>query len=273
MSADPAPFTSMNIALVGCGKMGSALLRGWLTSRVGHVDVLEPGDLPSMLRADALTHHTTAATMTGPWDMVVLAVKPQIMKNVCAALAPRIAADQPVLSIAAGQTMAALQSYFTADQPVIRTMPNTPAAIGQGVTVACAARAIVQHHRSIADQLLRATGLVLWTENETDMDAVTALSGSGPAYVFYLIEMMTNAGIAAGLDADIAAILARQTVIGSATLAATDSHLTAATLRQNVTSPGGTTEAALAVLMDGQVQQIMNEAVMAAAKRSRELSN
>lgn len=262
---------SLHIALVGCGKMGGAMLRGWMDSGVGRVDVLEPHDLPVAI-GPGMTHHRDGASFTGTWDMVVIAVKPQVMKDVCEKLSTNLSAATPILSIAAGQKIAAFQTYFNAAQPVIRTMPNTPAAVGQGAIVACASPQITAQQRAIADALLHNLGLTLWTNNEDDMDAVTALSGSGPAYVFYLIEALAQAGVQAGLDADMASALARQTVIGSAALAAHDAKLSAARLRENVTSPGGTTEAALRVLMDGRWQDILNDALAAATKRSKDLS-
>lgn len=265
------PLSSLNIALVGCGKMGGAMLRGWMDSGIGSVTVIEPYPLP-FTPGPTITHYTNADDAAGPWDGVIIAVKPQVMKDVCASLSTKLSAATPILSIAAGQTIAAFQSYFAPTQPVIRAMPNTPASIAKGMIVACPSAQITPDQRSMADALLRPLGLVSWVNDEGAMDAVTALSGSGPAYVFYLIEVLTDAGIAAGLDGDFAATLARQTVIGSAALADHDAELSAATLRQNVTSPGGTTEAALGVLMDGRVQQIFNDALAAATKRSRELS-
>lgn len=271
MSGGPT-LSSLNIALVGCGKMGGAMLRGWLDAGIHHVDILEPGDLPADLTGHAVTHHKEASTLNAAWDMIVLAVKPQVMPAVCASIAATLPATTPVLSIAAGQKIAAFQTYFAANQPVIRAMPNTPAAVGKAVSVACPSAQITPEQRNMADILLRSIGRVAWVEDEAAMDAVTAVSGSGPAYVFYLMEALRDAGIAAGLTPDLAATLARQTVIGSAALAEEADTTPAAMLRQNVTSPGGTTEAALKILMDGRLQTILNEAVEAAAKRSRELS-
>jgi pyrroline-5-carboxylate reductase len=266
-------LSSLTIALVGCGKMGGAMLRGWLDAGIHHVDILEPGDLPDELSSSRhVTHHKEASTFTGNWDMVVIAVKPQVMKDVCASIKAALSPATPILSIAAGQKIAAFHSYFAAVQPVIRAMPNTPAAVGKAISVACSSAQITPEERSIADLLLHSIGQVAWTDNEANMDAVTAVSGSGPAYVFYLIEALREAGIQAGLDQDLAGRLARQTVIGSAALAEQASTIPAAMLRQNVTSPGGTTEAALTILMDGRLQQIMNDAVEAATKRSKELS-
>ncbi len=257
-----------HILLVGCGKMGGALLRGWLQANiVSHVSVLEPGKLP--VTDPRVTHLTKLKE--DDYDMVVLAVKPQVMKDACADIKPRIAATIPVLSIAAGQTIAALESYFHPGQPAIRAMPNLPAAIGEGITAAYANKNALPH-QSIADQLFKAVGECVWLKEESQMDAVTAISGSGPAYVFYLIETLTEAAIKLGLPAIMAAQLARQTVIGSAALAGDDDQTPAAQLRENVTSKGGTTAAALSVLMDGRFQNLLNEATAKAAARSKELS-
>ncbi len=265
-----APLSSLNIALVGCGKMGGAMLRGWLDAGIKHVDVLEPHALP--VTDPRITHHADVSTLNGPWDMIVVAVKPQVMKEVCEKLSTKLSAATPVLSIAAGQKIAAFQTYFAPAQPVIRTMPNTPAAIGKGMIVACPSPQITAQQRAIADALLHNLGTTLWTNDESDMDAVTAVSGSGPAYVFYLIEALSEAGRKAGLSDEMASVLARQTVIGSAALAETDAELSAARLRENVTSPGGTTEAALRVLMDGRWQEILTSAIVAATNRSKELA-
>lgn len=267
--------SSLNIALIGCGKMGSALLRGWLASGIAkHVDVLDPGKMPDDLAADdRVTHAFGSGDLNNEsWDIMVMAVKPQIMEDVCAALVPLVHEGLPILSIAAGKTTSSFLNIFSIGQPVVRAMPNTPAAIGQGITVACTSAQADASIKVMAEQLLLAVGDVLWLENEDLMNAVTAVSGSGPAYVFHLIEAMAKAGEEAGLAPDMAMKLARQTVIGSAALAKEDpAH--AATLRENVTSPGGTTEAALKILMDGRFQGIMDEAVAAATKRGEELAD
>jgi pyrroline-5-carboxylate reductase len=269
-------MSALSIALVGCGKMGSALLRGWMdASVISHVDVLEPGDVG--VSSPFINHVRHAGDFVPapnrPWDMAVLAVKPQIMEDACAALRPvLLSPGVPVLSIAAGKTLRALKSYLHADQPVIRAMPNTPAAIGKGVSVAAASAEVTPGQKHIAQQVLSAGGAVRWVEDESLMDAVTAVSGSGPAYVFYLIEVLAEAGLRAGLPAELSRDLARQTVVGSAALAAADTDTSPDVLRRNVTSPGGTTEAALSVLMDGRWQKIFDEAIEKAATRSRDLS-
>lgn len=260
-----------HILLVGCGKMGAALLRGWLeTGSIAHVDVLEPNPLPF---ADPRVARLNSANEIDPaFDMAVLAVKPQILRDVCAVIKPHVIANKPVLSIAAGQTAAAIEQCFHAGQSVIRAMPNLPASIGHGMTGAYANKAAAAHIDT-ADALLRAVGECVWLKEETLLDAVTAVSGSGPAYVFYLIECLQEAAIMAGLPKDMAGVLARQTVMGAGALAAEEKDLSATTLRENVTSPGGTTAAALSVLMDGRWQDILTEAVLKAKARSEELSS
>lgn len=259
-----------DITLVGCGKMGSAMLRGWLDrSIVNHVYIIEPMGLPPEFQQK---REVTLTTSIPSSDIVILAVKPQVMKDVCALTKP--GADIPVLSIAAGQKITNFETYFGASQPIIRAMPNTPTAIGQGITVCTANSHITAQHRVMAETLLAAVGDVVWINDESLMDAVTALSGSGPAYVFYLMEVLAAAGESCGLPADLARKLARQTVIGSAALAAHDSPATPETLRKNVTSPGGTTEAALNVLMqDDALKALFVKALSGATARSRELSS
>lgn len=248
--------------------MGGALLRGWLQSDcVMQVSVLEPNPLPF---ADPRITPLHSTNDIQPVDIIVLAIKPQMMRDICAMIKPHVAHDCPVLSIAAGQTLASIKTYFHEEQPIIRAMPNLPAAVGAGITALCANENGKQY-RALSETLLNAVGTSVWLDDEGLMDAVTAISGSGPAYVFYLIEALSDAAIKLGLPAAIAMQLARQTVTGSAALAAQD-NTPAATLRDNVTSKGGTTEAALSVLMDGRWQEILNEATAKAAARSKELS-
>ena len=255
------------ITLVGCGKMGSALLRGWLAAKISEtIYVIEPYGLPDEFSGSGVIHTDSLQDS----DVIVLSVKPQIMPDVCAALTP--AKNTLILSIAAGQKIENFRNYFGVDQPIIRAMPNTPASIGKGMTVAVSSGATTSAHRKLTDDLLSVTGLLEWVDDETVMDAVTALSGSGPAYVFALIEMMAHAGEKAGLPGDFSMTLARQTVIGAAALADAEQNTTISDLRKNVTSPGGTTEAALITLMDGKMQKIVTRAILAAAIRSRDLS-
>jgi pyrroline-5-carboxylate reductase len=262
------------LVLIGAGKMGSALLEGWL--RLGldpkNIAVIEP----------AVPPHIAALTQRGLQlnprlqalknaAAIVLAVKPQVAPQAVPPLAPLIGPTTVVVSIMAGRTLKFLSDALAKPCAIVRAMPNTPAAIGRGITVAVPLRAN-DAQRALADRLLAATGAVEWIADEALMDAVTAVSGSGPAYIFLLAEALTQAGIAAGLPSDLAAKLARETVTGAGELLHR-SPLDPAALRENVTSPGGTTAAALAVLMgkDG-LAALMEKAVAAATARSRELA-
>jgi len=276
MSGD-APSSPYKIGLAGCGKMGSSMVSAWLSSEIAsHIYVLDPNGIPPHLIADdRITYCANEGIFLGhaaAMDILILAVKPQGMDDLCIALKTYFPAGIPILSIAAGRTIDSLQSHFGASQPIIRAMPNTPAAIGKGMTVAYSSPSVTEVQKTIADDLLGALGLLEWITDETLMDAVTALSGSGPAYIFYLIECMTRAGVALGLTPAFAETLARQTVIGSAALAEDMRDVPAGILRENVTSPNGTTAAALSILMDGQFETLMKNAVAKAAARSKELS-
>lgn len=255
--------------------MGSALLQCWLDHQViSKAIIIEPNDIPTTLsQHQSITHLKTKPEQALDCDVLVLAVKPQIMSNVCADIMPFVDNNTLILSIAAGQNIEKLQSYFKTSQPIIRSMPNTPAAIGKGISVAVPNSHVSVAHKEHANALLTSTGKFIWMPDETLMDAVTALSGSGPAYVFYMIDILCNAGKALGLTEDHAMQLARQTVIGSAALAETEENISAETLRKNVTSPGGTTEAALKVLMDGRLQSLFTEALTAARDRGLELNS
>lgn len=268
---------SFNIALAGCGKMGSAMARQWLAAGMAeHLYILDPNGLP----ADYLTHKKITYCgnegvflgHAASWNILVIAIKPQGMDEFCRAIKTHLPSSLPVLSIAAGRTLASFQNHFGAAQPVIRAMPNTPAAIGRGMSVALSSPSVTLTQTEMAHALLSCLGLVEWIMDESSFDAVTALSGSGPAYLFYLIEAMTAAGIKAGLEPSFAERLARQTVIGSAALADEMGDIAPGILRENVTSPNGTTAAALSVLMDGRFQSIMDDGIAMAAARSRALS-
>ncbi|HTH35818.1 MAG TPA: pyrroline-5-carboxylate reductase [Xanthobacteraceae bacterium] len=270
---DLSDFSGL-LVLVGAGKMGSALLEGWLRFGLDpkRVAVLEPQPTPHIASlTKAGVRLNPAARTLADAAAIVVAVKPQIAAEALPPLAPMVGAATVVVSIMAGRTLDFIAGALNKPCAVVRAMPNTPAAIGRGITVAVA-RGTNAAQRSLADRLLAATGSVEWTEAEALMDAVTAVSGSGPAYVFLLAEALTAAGIDRGLPAALAAKLARETVTGSGELLHR-SELDAATLRQNVTSPGGTTAAALDVLMgrDG-LTALMTKAVAAATKRSRELA-
>jgi pyrroline-5-carboxylate reductase len=262
---------SGTIALAGAGKMGGAMLTGWLAGGLdaNRVVVVEPfpADDIKALAAEGVRLNPQD---DGAADTLVVAVKPQMFREAGPALKKLVAPSTLVVSIMAGTPIAALEAVCGG--MVVRAMPNTPAAIGRGITVAVAAKNVSAAQRATADALLRATGSVEWVDDESLMDAVTAVSGSGPAYVFLLAEELARAGVEAGLPAELATKLARETVAGSGELLHR-SDLPSATLRQNVTSPGGTTAAALEVLMgqDG-MQPLMIRAIAAATKRSRELA-
>jgi pyrroline-5-carboxylate reductase len=262
------------LVLIGAGKMGGALLDGWLNFGFdpARIMVIEPQPTPaiSAFVARGLHLNPNAAQLAGA-AAVVIAVKPQAAAGALAAAAPSVAASTVVVSIMAGRTLQSLADGLPRGCPLVRAMPNLPAAIGRGITVAVARGANPQQHK-LAGRLLSATGAVEWIENESLMDAVTAVSGSGPAYVFLLAEALTRAGIEAGLPPDLAEKLARETVAGSSELLRRG-NVNAASLRENVTSPGGTTAAALAILMgqDGIVS-LMTRAVAAATDRSRQLA-
>ena len=259
------------IALAGAGKMGGAMLTGWLAGGLDpkQVVVIEPmpsAEITALVARGIRLNPKDAATV----ETLVVAVKPQSFREAGALLRPLVSPTTLVVSIMAGTTIASLSEVCGG--AIVRAMPNTPAAIGRGITVAVPAKNVSAAQRATADALLRATGLVEWVEDESLMDAVTAVSGSGPAYIFLLAEELARAGVAAGLPEELATKLARETVAGSGELLHR-SDLSSATLRQNVTSPGGTTAAALSVLMaDDGLQQLMIRAIAAATARSKELA-
>jgi pyrroline-5-carboxylate reductase len=261
------------LVLAGAGKMGGAMLTGWLAGglEASRVIVIEPQPSPEIaaLAARGIRLNPSASDI-GAVETLVVAVKPQSFREAGIALKSFTGSATLVVSIMAGATIASIAA--ACGGAVVRAMPNTPAAIGRGITVAVAAKDVSAAQRSVADALLRATGAVEWVDDETLMDAVTAVSGSGPAYVFLLAEELARAGVEAGLPEELATRLARETVAGSGELLRR-SEASSATLRQNVTSPGGTTAAALDVLMgpDG-LQPLMIRAIAAATKRSKDLA-
>ncbi len=264
-------INARGLVLLGCGKMGSAMLAGWLTQGVqpGAVSVIDPA--PSeWLRGTGV--QLNAPLPPAP-AVAILAVKPQMMGTAAPALTALGDGQTLFVSIAAGTPLARLEQSLGPRSPVIRAMPNTPAAVGAGISAIIGNAQVTAAQLELAEALLSAIGAVVRLESEAQMDAVTALSGSGPAYVFHLIEAMAQAGAAQGLAPALAMQLARATVIGAAKLAdAGDTP--AATLRENVTSPGGTTAAALQQLMDAGdgLPAVVARAVDAAARRSRELA-
>lgn len=268
------------ILLVGAGRMGTALLRGWLTQgmAMNRVIVQEPSPQDEVVEflKDAGIGSASAADSRVPPDVIVLAVKPQVMDQVAAAVAPLAGRETTILSIAAGRTIASLATHFGQNAPIVRAMPNLAAAIGRGVSALFASPTVTPKQAELCEALMKAAGETVWLDNEGQMDAVTGVSGSGPAYVFLLAESLAKAGAAAGLPPELAGKLARATVSGAGELLY-QARETPAELRHNVTSPAGTTEAALRVLMDqhggeGPMDVLLREAVAAATRRARELS-
>lgn len=262
------------ILLVGCGKMGAALLSGWLRQGISADDIIvvEPNPVPGL--APGVRQVGAADTVPASFTpgLIILAVKPQVMDDVAPAYASYAAQGSCFLSVAAGKTIARLNQLLGGKAAIVRSIPNTPAAVGAGITVCCANAAVSMAQREFCGELLSAVGEVGWVDDEALIDAVTAVSGSGPAYVFWLTECMTEAGKIMGIPADLAARLAMVTVYGSGLLMH-QSGEPPAQLRKNVTSPNGTTQAALDVLMaaDG-LEGLMQRAVAAATRRSRELA-
>jgi len=266
------------ILLVGCGKMGGAMLAGWRAQGIAAADVVVVEPAAALAGAAAGEHgvRTFAAPEELPGDLapatLVLAVKPQMMEAAVGAYRRHAEAGALVLSIAAGKPIAWFEDRLGAGAAIVRSMPNTPAAVGRGITALTANANVGPAQREAAEMLLAAVGETVWLDDEGLMDAVTAVSGGGPAYVFLLIEALSAAGVAAGLPETVAMRLARSTVAGAGELARRSPD-NAATLRENVTSPGGTTLEALKVLMaeDG-LQPLFDRAVAAATRRSRELA-
>jgi len=263
---------SGTLVLVGAGKMGGAMLQGWLALGLDprRVAIQEPQPAPEIAALAARGVRLNPGTIDDA-SVLVLAVKPQIAAEVVPPLKRLVRRETVAVSIMAGKTLAFLQSAL-GDCAIVRSIPNTPAAIGRGITVAVPNSRVTAAQRGLSHALLGSIGAVEWVDNEDLIDPATAVSGSGPAYVFLLAETLARAGAAAGLPADLAARLARATVAGSGELLHR-SDLEAAVLRQNVTSPNGTTAAALGVLMapDG-LDPLMQKAVAAATRRSRELA-
>ncbi|HEY6254328.1 MAG TPA: pyrroline-5-carboxylate reductase [Xanthobacteraceae bacterium] len=274
-SARTLAHLSRTILLVGAGKMGGALLEGWLALGLEpkNLAVLEPKPSRELaaLAGRGLRLNPPASAI-GEASAIIIAVKPQTAAEVMPALASYVGAGTVVVSIMAGQRLGFLEQALSQRAALVRAMPNTPAAIGRGITVAVPNVRVSARQRELVHALLAATGAVEWIADEALMDAVTAVSGSGPAYVFLLVEALAQAGVAAGLPSDLAAKLARATVAGSGELLQRF-PLDPATLRQNVTSPGGTTAAALAVLTGPHgLADLMARAVAAATERSRQLA-
>lgn len=268
------------VILVGCGNMGRAMLQGWLDSKVLSADkcyVVEPND-ELRQKASALGAQVAASADALPRNMtpsfIILAVKPQVMFDVTPAYEKHVQEGACVISIAAGVKTEKFGEAFGVDAAIARVMPNTPAAISKGMMVIFNNANVTEAQKSFIETLMAASGAIATVSDETMMDAVTAVSGSGPAYIFHMIEALHLAGVEAGLPQDTAKLLAEQTVFGAVTYAK-DSDTSPAVLREQVTSPGGTTAAALDVLMNEKdgLSQLMKRAVAAAKKRSEELGS
>jgi pyrroline-5-carboxylate reductase len=274
--------SQIHILLVGCGRMGTALLHGWLAgwpeARFSVIDHTPPATterVHSYPDINSVPQDTKA-------DLIVLAVKPQQLAELAPACA-RFGHTQSIfLSIAAGITLSRLQGWLEPDAAsdaapgiaIVRAMPNTPASIGQGISAIIANTACPPEGLALASRALQAAGAVVQVEEESWLDAVTALSGSGPAYLFRLTEVLTEAGISLGLPASLSAQLARHTMCGAAALMQAESDTTPAALREAVTSKGGTTAAALSVLNENEaLQQLFTKALHAATQRAKELAN
>ncbi len=261
------------ILLVGCGRMGSAMLSGWREQGLAPSVAVDPSPSAASFAGPDMTVVADVSAIPAAFvpAAVVLAVKPQ---NAAATLPDyaRFAPNTVFLSIMAGRTMGGIGALLGSSAAIVRAMPNTPAAVRQGVTVACPGSLVSTPQKALCDRLLQAIGKVAWVEDEALLDPVTAVSGSGPAYVFLLAELMEQAAIEQGIPPDLARLLARQTVSGSGALLAASPD-DAAALRVAVTSPGGTTAAALSVLMDQDAwPAAMSRAIASATRRSRELA-
>lgn len=266
------------IILVGCGNMGRAMLQGWLANGIlqqGSVHVVEPNDCLRQLATNlGVQTHASAAALPKDFapSLIIFAVKPQVMFEVTPAYEEFVSRGAAFLSIAAGVQTAKFEAALGAGTPIIRVMPNTPAAISKGMMVIYTNANVTDDQSAFVVQLMQASGEVALIDDEKLMDAVTAVSGSGPAYIFHFIEALRDAGIAAGLPEATAKLLAEQTIYGAACYAK-DSDVEPGILREQVTSPNGTTAAALEVLMsDDGLTKLVSKAVAAAKKRSEELA-
>jgi len=269
--------SSISIALIGGGNMARGIVGGLLGQGANptQITVAEPNE-PGRLNLqrdfgiDTTADNTAAVAVA---RVVILAVKPQLMSEVVRALAPALQTGKPlVISVAAGIRADRLQQWVGAGVPIVRSMPNRPALIGAGATGLYADATLSSENRLLAEQVMSSTGLCVWVQREDDIDAVTALSGSGPAYFFRLAELMAEAGVAQGLEPDVARKLAAQTLAGAGQLVAAEAQPDLPRMRAEVTSKGGTTEAALNCFAEQGFEQLVAAAMAAAARRSRELA-
>lgn len=245
-----------SILLIGCGRMGSAMLKSWQREGFDNITISDP----------AHAEHTH--NISGVFDLLVLAVKPQEVETILPPLQNHLTPHSTILSIMAGVPISRIKNLLNHDGIIIRAMPNTPALIGKGITTLFAPPDHLPTDKSLLESLLLPLGEMVWLQDESLMNAVTAVSGSGPAYLFYLTEVLTKAGIAQGLPENIAALCARSTMIGAAYLMEKSPDLSVETLREQVTSKGGTTEAALKILMqNNDLQNLFDKAIEVATKR------
>ncbi len=261
------------LLIVGAGKMGTALIRGWIKAGLGPITAVEPNPSETL---KSLAGVTLVFDLNGlpssRWRACVVALKPHIVRNEAGRLAAIAASGTLMISIAAGTTVSLLRKSWGEGAAVVRAMPNTPGSIGRGITALFAASGIAADDKSFAEALLAAIGETVWVEEESLIDAVTAVSGSGPAYIFTLVDALTKAGLATGLPEDVAGKLARATITGAGALLDADPR-PAVQLARDVTTPGGTTEAALNVLnATGALEALMTRAVAAAKARAEELA-
>ena len=270
------PTFPKSLILVGAGKMGRAMLEGWLRlglapERVVAIDPKIASEARAELAGMGVTVVANAAELTPP-EVMVLAIKPQMLDEAAPMIAPIVGRRTLLISVLAGKTIADLASRLPAEA-IVRAMPNTPAAVGRGISAAYANAGTTPGERALTNALLKAVGRVEWIDDESLIDCVTAVSGSGPAYIFHMVEALAKAGAEVGLPPDLALRLARATVEGAGELLYRQPEVSAATLRENVTSPAGTTAAALTVLMgENGLTPLMVKAVAAAKRRAEELA-
>ncbi len=282
-TSDQPAATSTNLSvftperpflLLGCGKMGGALLDGWLAHGLDSRStvILDPNPADTLKEIEGLSLRTDGTYRGPPPRAVMLAVKPQMMDTALPVVSTMAGKETLYISIAAGKPLAYFEGQFGVETPIVRVMPNTPAAVGAGASALIANAACSSDDKALATAMTDSVGISVWLDSEDQMDAVTGVSGSGPAYIFHMIEALTAAAEAEGLAPELALALARQTVVGAAALAGASPE-SAETLRVNVTSPKGTTEAGLLELMDDKngLASLMRKTVKAAANRSREL--
>lgn len=262
---------STKIGFIGAGNMANSLIRG-LLAKGANSDNIYVADIDThklqQLSDDCRIHSASMADIARLCNVIVLAVKPQVMKTVCQELAQELAARPAlIVSIAAGITLGNLQNWFGQQAGIVRCMPNTPALVGKGATGLFANDSVSDAQKDIAASILSSVGLSVWVDREADIDSVTALSGSGPAYFFLFMEAMQSAALELGLSKELARQLTYQTALGAAELAQSSAEDTAV-LRRNVTSPGGTTEAAIKQFTDGGLETLVKKALQAAHTRS-----